>query len=249
MRTGRSGRRASLGSTSWSGATTCSSPRSTRSRASRRSASSRRCPRRAATRSATSAPSWSTWPSSATPGGRAGGSRPPTCPADRHVTGRTPRYRAAAGTPRRRARVRRASGRFTPVRAAALLVMLVAAGAIYGAAGTPAFGYERLELSGNVLTPASAIRDRLGVPTGTNLFGLATGPIVERLRELPAVAGAEISIGLPDVLRIGVAERRAVVLWGVGSHRYAVDDAGLLFAEVGPDAPETIAALPVVLDQ
>ena len=80
---GRSARRASRASTSWSAATRSTSPRSTRSRASRRSACSRRCPPRPASTSPRSACASSTSPSSATPR-RA---RPPahagaTCPGE-----------------------------------------------------------------------------------------------------------------------------------------------------------------------
>jgi cell division septal protein FtsQ len=161
----------------------------------------------------------------------------------------TRRYRAAAGTPRRRPRVRRASARLTPVRAGAILTMLVAAGGIYGLAATPAFGFDRLTIAGNTLTPSAAIRDRIAIPPGTNLVGLSTQPIVDRLRDLPAIGDAEVSVGLPDVLQVVVHERRPVVLWAVGEHRFAVDGDGLLFADVGADPPPGIADVPVVVDQ
>ncbi|TMF36663.1 MAG: FtsQ-type POTRA domain-containing protein [Chloroflexi bacterium] len=171
------------------------------------------------------------------------------------MTARRTRYRAVAGTPRRRPRVRRASARLTPTRAGAILAMLVAAGATYGLAATPALGFERLEISGAVLTPEAAVREQVAVEPGTNLVGLATQPIVERLRTLPSVADATVTVRLPDLLQVGLRERRAVVLWSVGSHRYAVDEGGVLFADLAagaPDAvtpPDAVAALPVVLDQ
>jgi hypothetical protein len=127
--------------------------------------------------------------------------------------------------------------------------MLVAAGATYGLAATPAFGFERLEISGAVLTPEAAIRDQVAVETGANLVGLTTQPIVERLRSLPSVADASVIVRLPDLIQIGIHERRAVVLWSIGSHRDAVDDGGSLFADVTDGAPDAVAALPVVLDQ
>jgi cell division septal protein FtsQ len=161
----------------------------------------------------------------------------------------TRRYRAAAGTPRRRPRVRRASARLTPIRAGAILAMLIAAGGIYGLAATSAFGFDRLSISGNVLTPGDAIRGRIAIPHGTNLVGLATQPIVERLRDLPAVADADVTVGLPDTLRVDVHERVPILLWKVGSQRFAVDGTGLLFATVPPNPPPSVARLPTILDQ
>jgi cell division protein FtsQ len=161
----------------------------------------------------------------------------------------TRRYRTAAGTPRRRPRVRRASARLTPIRAGALLAMLVAAGGIYGLAATSAFGFDRLSISGNVLTPADAIRGRVAIAPGTNLVGLTTQPIVDRLRDLPAVADANVTIGLPDTLRVDVHERVPILLWKVGNQRFAVDGTGLLFAAVPPNPPPGVARLPTVVDQ
>jgi cell division protein FtsQ len=161
----------------------------------------------------------------------------------------TRRYRAAAGTPRRRPRVRRASARLTPVRAGAILAMLVAAGGIYGLAATSAFGFDHLSISGNALTPADAIRGKVAIAPGTNLVGLTTQPIVDRLRELPAVADAGVTVGLPDTLRVDVHERVPVLLWKVGNQRFAVDGTGLLFAAVPQNPPPNVARLPTVVDQ
>jgi cell division protein FtsQ len=126
--------------------------------------------------------------------------------------------------------------------------MLITAGAIYGLAATPAFGFEHLTISGNALTSSDAIRDQVGVQPGTNLVGLVTGPIVERLRALPAVADATVSAKLPDQLQVDVVERTPVVIWQVGDGRFAVDKGGVLFAQVPEDAPPEIADLPTVVD-
>ncbi|HEY7131910.1 MAG TPA: FtsQ-type POTRA domain-containing protein [Candidatus Limnocylindrales bacterium] len=161
----------------------------------------------------------------------------------------TRRYRTAAGTPRRRPRVRRASARLSPMRSGAILAMLISAGAVYGLATTSAVGFDRLEIQGNVVTPDDTIREQVAVEPGTNLVGLATQPIVERLLGIPSIGGVAVGVGLPDVLRIAVTERRPVVLWGVGAHRFAVDESGLIFADVGTKPPEGVASLPVVTDQ
>ncbi len=158
-------------------------------------------------------------------------------------------YRAAAGTPRRQPRVRRASAGLSPVRAAAILAMLVAAGAIYGLLATAAFGLSRLDVSGLTLTSETAVDDQIGLETGTNLVGLATEPIAARLRQLPAVRDAEVSVGLPGTLQVSITERRPIVVWAVGDRRYAVDETGLLFADVTTDPTGTVHQIPVVTDE
>lgn len=164
------------------------------------------------------------------------------------MTSRTPRrYRAAAGTARRRPRVRRASAGLSPVRSAAILAMLVAAGAGYGLTATPTFGFGRLAVEGATITTEAAVRDAIGLTPGQNLVGLATDPLAARVRELPTVAGVDISIGLPDVLTVRLAERRPIVVWAVGDQRYAIDETGLLFAEVS-NKPEAVAGIPAVRD-
>ncbi len=167
----------------------------------------------------------------------------------RPVTSRTPRrYRTAAGTARRQPRVRRASAGLSPVRSAAILAMLISAGAVYGLATTSAFGYERLEVAGASVTSEDAIRAKVGLDAGTNLVGLATEPIAARLRELPSVRAVEVSVGLPNVLRVTVEERRPLIVWAVGERRFAVDAGGILFADVTTDPTPAIQATPIVID-
>ena len=167
------------------------------------------------------------------------------------MTARIPRrYRAATptGGRRRPPRVRRASAGLSPVRAGAILAMLISAGAIYGLAATPAFGFGRIEVSGTLVTKPAAVEAMLGLEKGTNLVGLATEPLEAQLRDIPSIADANISIGLPDTIRVDVTERRPIVIWAAAGHRFAVDDTGVLFADVGKTPPPTIATLPIVTD-
>ena len=166
------------------------------------------------------------------------------------MTGRPQRrYRAAAGTARRQPRIRRASGGITPVRSAAILAMLATSGAIFGLATTPAFGFSELQVKGTLLTPEDAVRTAAAIESGTNLVSLATEPIVERVRQLPSVREASVSIGLPGTLELTIVERRPVVVWQAGDRRFAVDDSGLLFADVTSDPDGATAAIPVILDE
>ena len=163
---------------------------------------------------------------------------------------RTPRrYRTAGGTARRQPRVRRASAGLTPIRSAAILTMLLAGGAIYGLAATSAFGFRELAISGNALVPETAIRAAVSLAPGTNLVGLDTGPIAGRLAELAAVDGVDVSVGLPDTLEVRLRERRPIIVWAIGERRLAVDQEGLLFADVGGDAAAPLMGeIPVVRD-
>jgi len=160
------------------------------------------------------------------------------------------RYRtaAASGGRRRGPRVRRASAGLSPTRAAAVLAMLVSAGAIYGLAATPAFGYAHLEIEGTLLTPSADIESTLALDKGVNLVALSTAPLEERLRAIPTVESAHVSVGLPDTVRIDVTERRPIVVWAAGGRQFAVDPTGMLFATVGASSPPPIASLPVVTD-
>jgi POTRA domain, FtsQ-type len=81
-----------------------------------------------------------------------------------------------------------------------------------------------------------------------NLFGIVTDPLEERLLTIPAVAGAEISIGLPDTVRVRIDERDPILVWRHGEARWFVDGTGLLFAEVPETPPEGTADLPVISD-
>lgn len=150
----------------------------------------------------------------------------------------------------RRARpVRRASAGLSPVRAGAALAMLLSAAAIYGAASSPAFGLANVELEGIRFTPEADVRARLAVPSGTNLFGLATDPLEARLAGLPTVAGARVAVRLPDTLALSITERQPILVWQVGERSYLLDDGGTLFATLGAAPPPDAAALPVVEDR
>lgn len=125
--------------------------------------------------------------------------------------------------------------------------MLFAAGATYGLTATPTFGFGRLAVEGATITPETAVRDAIGLPPGANLVALTTDPVAARVREITSVADVDIAVGLPDVLTVRLVERRPIVVWAVGEQRYAIDEGGLLFAEVS-NAGEAVSGIPVVRD-
>jgi cell division septal protein FtsQ len=155
--------------------------------------------------------------------------------------------RRPGGHPRRGSRVRRASAGLSRVRAGAALGMLLAAGAIYGVAASPAFGLGPVTVRGVQLTDAAEVSARLGLAPGTNLFALSTEPLAARLRELPTVAAADVTIRLPDTLDVEVHEREPILVWGVGERRFLVDRDGVLFALLGEGSQDG-ATLPAMTD-
>ncbi len=163
------------------------------------------------------------------------------------VTQRT--FRRAGGHGRRTPRIRRASAGLTPVRAGAALAMLLSAGAVYGLAATSAFGFANLQIQGSSITPDAAVRDALALSQGENLFEIETDPLEARLREIPAIAAVEVSLGLPDTVAVRIEERQPILVWQIGNRRLLVDRSGLLFARVDATPPPSVAELPRIVDE
>jgi cell division septal protein FtsQ len=156
--------------------------------------------------------------------------------------------RRAGGHPRRSSRVRRASAGLSRVRAGAALGMLLSTAAMYGAAASPAFGLGPVIVHGAQFTDAAAISARLGVVPGTNLFALSTEPLTARVRELPTVAAADVTIKLPDTLDVAIHERDPILVWAIGERRFLVDRDGVLFAELSATGRPDAASLPALTD-
>jgi cell division septal protein FtsQ len=150
---------------------------------------------------------------------------------------------------RRTKPVKRASAGLTPVRAGAALALLVAAGGLYGLLSSDLFSARGTIVEGNTWTADDAILAALAVPGGTNVFSVKTSELEQRLEQLPSVAGATVSIALPDRVRVQVAEREALLAWRVGQRTFLVAGDGTLFGELGEDRPDAAASLPVVVDR
>jgi cell division septal protein FtsQ len=159
------------------------------------------------------------------------------------------RPRTRIGGPGRRTpRIRRASAGLTPIRAAALLILLASAAAIYGVSASSAFVARTLSIEGATWTGEDAVRDTLGALEGANLFTLRTGELEQRLVTLPAVRSALVSVALPDGIGIRLQEREPLLVWQTGAERWLVDREGMVFAKLGEDPPPEAADLAVVED-
>lgn len=170
-------------------------------------------------------------------------------PVRRAPPARSATRRPHTESPIRRTRtVRRASAGLSPIRAGALLAMLLAAAAVYGVANSSAFEFTDLRVEGAAYTDPDAVERALDEVRGENLFRLRTDPLEAGLLELPTVRRADIAVWLPDHLLVRLEERSPILIWSVGARRYLVDVDGRLFARVGDEPPPEAAALPVVED-
>jgi POTRA domain-containing FtsQ-type protein len=158
-------------------------------------------------------------------------------------------FRRAGGPGRRTRPIRRASAGLTPTRAGAALAMLVSALAVYGLSATSAFGFAKLQIEGATITTEQVVRERLDLAEGENLFEIATEPLEARIREIPAVAAAEISLGLPDTVAVRIQERVPILVWKIGERRLLIDSNGMLFARLDASTSGLVADLPVIDDQ
>ena len=145
--------------------------------------------------------------------------------------------------------MRRASAGLSPLRAGALLVMLLAAAAIYGVANSSAFRFQAVRIEGATYTAAAEVEAALAEALGENLFVLRTGPLEAELAELRTIRTAGITVQLPDTLLVTVGERAPILVWQVGARRYLADVDGTLFARLDEDAPTAADRLPVVEDR
>lgn len=145
--------------------------------------------------------------------------------------------------------MRRASAGLSPVRAGAMLVLLLAAATIYGLANSSAFEANGVRIEGATYTAATDVEAALEEIRGENLFVIRTAPLEEAIARLRTVREAAISVQLPDTVVVDLVERTPILVWQVGARRYLADVEGRLFARLDEEAPPAADALPVVEDR
>jgi len=118
---------------------------------------------------------------------------------------------------------------------------MIASGFLFTlATGPTAFGVSRTDIPELTWTDGAAVAAALDVPAGGNVFRLDTAPLEAALRTLPGVAGADVSVQLPDAaVVVRIEERRPVLAWQVQDRRFIADAEGVIFADV-----DTTSALP-----
>jgi POTRA domain-containing FtsQ-type protein len=127
--------------------------------------------------------------------------------------------------------------------------MLVSSAAIYGVAQATSFQYTDVVIEGATFTDQAAIVAALEDAKGANLFSLVTRPLEEKVRQIPTVRGADVSVRLPTTLIVRVRERSPILVWRIGARRYLVDSEGRVFAKLGEDPAPSAGELPVIDDR
>ena len=137
----------------------------------------------------------------------------------------------------------------SPVRAGAMLAMLVSAAAVYGVANSEVFTYGRVTVEGATFTDVTLVVGALEGARDQNLFRLVTSPLEAEVDKLPTVRAAQVSVRLPDTIAVRIQERTPILVWRMGARRYLVDTDGTLFARITEEPPPSVAGLPIVEDR
>ena len=150
--------------------------------------------------------------------------------------------------------IRRKSAGMTPLRAGAILLMLLCAAGSYGLIATSAFSFRHLALEGEHFTSTDTVTAALSLQQGANLVRLRTDTLIDALRAIPTVRDANVSIELPDTVRVRIDEREPILIWATastgasGPTQFLVDRAGLLFATTTGEVPSAVAGLRIIHD-
>jgi len=174
----------------------------------------------------------------------------PRGPGRRPQPVRATMRRSIGGSPGRRTRsIRRASAGLSPVRAGAILSMVMTAAGVYGVSQATTFDYAETVIDGATYTDPGAVQAVLDPVKGRNLFVLVTPPLEAAVRTIPTVRSASISARLPATVVVHVRERTPILVWRIGARRYLVDAEGRLFAKLPDTPPDGTASLPVIEDR
>ncbi len=106
----------------------------------------------------------------------------------------------------------------------------------------PVFRVDAPQVRGLQYLDPGQVAARLGV-VGRPIFALDPALLAQQVEALPAVARAEVHIGLPNRVVVVVHERRPVLVWHTGRKTWWVDARGLAFAP--PVAETPVQALQV----
>jgi hypothetical protein len=129
-----------------------------------------------------------------------------------------------------------------------MLALIAAVAAMYGLASSDAFAVSGITTQGATWTSEELIEEVMAVPPGQNAFTVETSELERRIEVIPSIMSSLVTVALPGELLVEVEERVPLVTWKVGSRRFLVDREGRLFAELGEDAPDAAASLPVIDD-
>lgn len=118
-------------------------------------------------------------------------------------------------------------------RVMSLLLSFLLAACLYLSWTLPTFRVAAAQVHGNQKVSADAINSVLDVG-GQPIFTLMPAVLEARLRlNYPELASAGVTVALPNVVDVEVAERKPVILWQQGGAYTWIDDAGVAFRPNG----------------
>ena len=144
------------------------------------------------------------------------------------------------GTPPRRKRKSLLLSLLRPL-VAAVIVVALPSGLVYWILTAPMFRLRSIHVSEPLGGPSRRVADAwvrqsLAPYRGRNLVRLSLADATLQLQRNPWIASVEIAKGLPDALRVKVAERRAVALLLAGETLAYADEGGRAIAPVATPA-------------
>ena len=143
----------------------------------------------------------------------------------------------------RRMEVRREEGRR---RRRVMLACLIVASALAGAGGaarSPLFDVDYVDVRGAEHTPRLEVLRAGGLDGRPAMVDVDSGSVARKVETLPWVREAIVRRDWPGTVRIDLTERRPAAVLPAGEGQWAVADAAGRVLAVGPDKP---AALPVI---
>jgi cell division protein FtsQ len=129
-------------------------------------------------------------------------------------------------------------------RGAAAAGLLVVVGALIWGMRDAHFVVHTVTASGNRLIDTATIAQLAGVQ-GQPIWEIDPGQVAARLQAHPYIAGATVSLRLPDEVHIDVSEPRHALTWEAGAQRYSIDPDGRLVPLV---ASTPISATAIIHD-
>ncbi len=114
---------------------------------------------------------------------------------------------------------------------------------------SPRFRVQQIQVEGNSVLQSDIVASLSGLP-GASVWFANTSLAVERVLQNAYIEDASISVFLPNLAVIKVAERRPEVRWAVGNLQYLVDGSGrVLDVAQEPADPDTLVIVDTTSQQ
>ena len=123
-----------------------------------------------------------------------------------------------------------------------MALLVGAAWVVYDSASSDRFQVRSIRVQGTVLLSRAEIENVVAV-TGANIFWVDRGQVAARLRALPLVQRAEVSVALPDTVEVTIVERQPAAFWVSGGESYLVDREGVILKAVDPDTQQALSLI------